>query len=380
MEIRKWFLLTIITFLSLSIITGCWNYREIDQLLVVGGAAIDKGENGQYLITVETIQTEGGNETKILSKQFTMSGKTIFDAVRNEISITGKKLYWSHVKVVIISKEIAEEGILPFLDWFQRDSETRADINILVSNENTAKEILEVKHKPQEIKSLELEEMLKNQQSLSKAPVIEIWKVINDIESPGICAILPLVALKGSKPILKGTAIFNKDKLIGFLDSMESQNLLFVRDDIKGGLLVEGENEHHLPTPVTLEIFNSKTKIHPIIKNNDITFNINIELTLGLDEIAGDENYMEESKLKILKKQFEGMLNSRFENTIKQTQSKYGVDIFGLGAKIREEEPRKWKKIENTWGDVFKEVKVNVASKINIDGSGLLSEPLKVGD
>lgn len=381
MKISKCFLLTIVTFVSLSLTTGCWNYREIDQLLIVGGVAIDKAKNGQYLLTVEAIHTEGGTETKTISKTFSMTGRTIFDAARNEISISGKKLYWSHAKVVIISKEVAEEGIIKILDWFQRDSETRADLNILVSNEKTASEIIVGKKDPQVIKALEIENMLKNQKALSKAPMIEIWKVINDIQAPGISAVIPVVGLNGSnKPIVKGTAIFNKDKLIGFLNGLESQNLLFIRDEIEGGLLVEGENEDYFPTPVTMEIFHSKTKSKPIIETNNITINISIGTTLAIDEIEGNENYMDDLELSNLKNSIEKMLNNRIENFIKETQFNYGVDIFGFGAKIKDEKPQKWKQIEHNWGEMYKEVNVNVKSKVKIKGSGTLAEPIKLGD
>lgn len=343
MRIRKEFWLLLVVLLCLSLVTGCWNYREIEEMMIVGGVAIDKGQNGQYLITVETILIEGGQETKTTSKQFSMNGKTIFDAVRNEISISGKKLYWSHAKVVILSKEVAEEGILKFLDWFQRDSETRADLKIIISKEDTAKEILLGRKAYSEIKSIELEEMINNQESLGKTPDIEIWKVINDIESPGISAILPVISFKGKIPILMGTAIFKKDKLIGFLDSIQTQNLLFIRDEINGGLLVAGKNDSLLPTPVSMEIFKSKTKITPVINKDDISFKIKIETTMAIDEIGGEENYTDLQQIKKVQKGMEQMLNKRIENSVMQVQKEYGVDIFGFGSKLRDENPKIWK-------------------------------------
>lgn len=380
MKIKKELILMIISFLCLTLMSGCWNYREIDQMIVVGGVAIDKGDNGQYLVTVEAIQAAGGTEAKTFSRQFTMSGSTIFDAVRNMVTITGKKLYWSHTKVVILSKEVAEEGILKFLDWFQRDSETRADINIIVSNQKTAREILIGKHPAQEIKSIELEEMLKNQKPLSKAPVVEIWKVINEIESPGISVILPTVGMKGKEPQMIGTAVFKEDKLLGFLSGIKTQDLLFIRDEIKGGILVVGQDEANLPSRLSLEIFKSKTKIAPVFYGEDITFNINIVATVVIDEISGLESMIDEKYIKTVKTHAEEMLNARIARFIKEIQSQYGVDIFGFGAKIRQEEPQKWKELEPNWETKFKEVDVKVTTKLNIKGSAMMSEPLKMGD
>jgi spore germination protein KC len=116
MKYRKWLLLTIVILLNGIFISGCWNYREVEKLAIVAGVAIDKGENNPYKITFEILQVSGGKEAKTVSKIISMEGRTIFDAVRNAISLSGKKLYWSHTKIVVISKDIARNGILRVVD------------------------------------------------------------------------------------------------------------------------------------------------------------------------------------------------------------------------------------------------------------------------
>ncbi|MBT2736390.1 Ger(x)C family spore germination protein [Bacillus sp. ISL-7] len=382
MKIRKLLWMKFITFLCLILITGCWNYREIDKLAIVAGVAIDKDKNGQYLITAEIVQINSGMEAQ--STQITMQGKTIFDAVRNEISLSGSKLYWSHTKAVIISKDIAEEGILRIVDWFNWDSETRADLNLLVSREKTAREVLVGQGVTENIKSFEIDEMLKNEKSLSKAPVTEIWKFINDLEAPGIVAVLPTIKFKKSNqqklPQLMGTAMFKKDKLIGFLNPDLTKDMLFVKDEVKGGLIVVGGKEKAIKTPLSLEIFKNETKVEPVFQNQDITFNIKIKTRVALDEFEGRENYTDEEVLKKLESNVEKELKRKVENCIKTVQSEYGVDIFGFGAKIREENPRKWNEIAINWENKFKDVKVHVTTSVHIKGSGMLADPLEMGD
>jgi spore germination protein KC len=105
-------LLLLIILISSIFTPGCWNYREVDKLATVAGVAIDKGTNGQYQVTAEIVQISGFKDIKTTSKTVTMEGKTLFDAARNEISLSGKRLYWSHSKVIILSKEIASEGVI----------------------------------------------------------------------------------------------------------------------------------------------------------------------------------------------------------------------------------------------------------------------------
>ncbi len=382
MKSRTLYRLFVVMLLFIMILTGCWNYREVDKLTIVAGFAIDKGKQSKYQITVEIVEISGGMESKPISRTITIYGNTIFDAVRNEISLSGKKLYWGHNKVVILSKEIAKEGALGVADWINRDSETRSDVLLLVSKEKTAKEILEAKGVTNDIVSFELAEMAKNEKSLSKAPITELWEFVNELEALGMVATLPSVNLKKSNhqysPQILGTAVFQKDKLLGFLGGKETKNFLFLLDKVKGGLLITNEHLGNLSTPVTLEIFKNKTKIKPIIKQNRITFDIQIKTTVALDEVSGSITSLDEKTIESIKKAAEEEVKSRVVHCVKLIQKSYGVDIFGFGSRLREEKPNVWNKVARNWEKgIFKDVKVNVKSAISIKGTGMLSKTIE---
>ncbi|HEX2953791.1 MAG TPA: Ger(x)C family spore germination protein, partial [Bacillota bacterium] len=250
-------LMILVILMSIIFLTGCWNYREIERMSIVAGAAIDQGANGGYRITVEIVQISGGRESKTTSKTIAMEGKTIFDAIRNGIALTGKKLYWSHAKAIVVSKKVAEKSIAKVMDFYTRDHETREDINVFISQAATAKEIFEAQATTESIKSYILSEILKNQASLSKAPNVDILRFAIESQSKGVATIIPTVGLKKinnkTAPQIMGTAIIKKDKLVGFLSGEETRDLLFIRNEVKYGALNEGIGEK--TTPVTLEIF-----------------------------------------------------------------------------------------------------------------------------
>ena len=58
MRTRMAALLTAIVIMSATLLSGCWNLTEIDQLAVVAGVAIDKGQNDRLRITVETVEVD----------------------------------------------------------------------------------------------------------------------------------------------------------------------------------------------------------------------------------------------------------------------------------------------------------------------------------
>lgn len=118
-------------------LSGCWNYSEIDDMSIVAGVAIDKNKaDNNIQMTVEMVDTQGGlqdNQTGF--KLMSLTGDTIFNIARSMISLTGRKLFWSHAKVIIISEELAREGLVKVIDWYSRDTETRADVFIFISGE-----------------------------------------------------------------------------------------------------------------------------------------------------------------------------------------------------------------------------------------------------
>lgn len=351
---------------------------------IVAGVAVDKGVKDQYQITAEIAEISGGKESKMTSKTITAEGKSVLDAIRNIIAVSGKKLYWSHAKVLIIGKKIADEGVTNAVELFNRDAETREEIFLLVSKRESAREIFDEWRDTNEIKSFSLEEMIQNQVNLSKAPLVNSMNF--DIESKikGVSSIIPTIDLKqiGGKtvPQIMGTAIIKKDKLAGFLNAEETKDLIFIRNEIKGGVLVERLADKDVPTVVSLEIFKNKTKIKPVVDGKDIQMNLNIDTTVAIDEIDGTLNFLDDEALRKFEQSAESKLKKRVESLIDKMQSEYDADIFGFGAKLWEDKPLVWKNTQDNWEEVFKDIKVNVKTRVHIKNSAVLSKPLREGD
>lgn len=377
-------LLALIISINSILVSGCWNYRDIDKLAIVAGVAVDKGTNGLFIVTVELVKVSGGKDAKTSSETVTMEGKTIFDAVRNGISLSGKKFYWSHAKVIILSKEIASEGVKEVLDWYNRDSETRPDVHILISEEASAKEIFSGQGTTEDIRSFVLDDMIKNQEKLSKAPIIDLLQFDNDLQAEGVSPIIPSITLKQIDdkmlPHIMGTAIFKSDKLVGFLNGDETKDLMFIKNKVKGGVLIEGPQENDITTPVSLEIFKNKTQVKPVVNGMDIKINLIIETTVAIDELGGTENLIDNEGRLRLERSTEKTLKKQIESLIEKVQSEYGVDVFGFGAKLREDKNEVWKDVSSNWEEVFKNLEVDVTTKVHIRNSAVLSKPLEEGD
>ena len=368
--------------LTCMMLSGCWNYREIDQLSIVAGLCVDKKGENQYEFTVELIKISGENQTAPRSQILSMTGETMFDAARNIISTSGQKLYWSHANILIVSEEIAKEGIATILDWYLRDAETRPDIPIAIASTERAKDIFLMPEQDGDIISNRLSDTIKNHKGYPNFPPVEMWEFANHLGTEGVSAFTPRVVMvssdKGLPPMVDGSAIFHHDKLAGYLSGLETKYALFVRDDIRGGILVEEVEMDDKIGKVSLEIFDSKTSVKPTISGNDITMDIKVETVVAIGEIMGDIDFIDEPGRSILEKEAEESLRENIIAVIKKVQEEYACDIFAFGDEVYKSYPKVWDKIKGNWQNIFPDVQVSVTCDILIENSGLTSRPLKV--
>ncbi|WP_440961308.1 Ger(x)C family spore germination protein [Paenibacillus nitricinens] len=374
-------LLACISLLLLVSILGCWDYTEIEDRAVVAGIGIDKDSDGKLLATVEIVDTkEGMKSSQAGYKMVSLSGKTLFEIVRGMISITGKKLFWSHSKAIIISEEVAKEGVVKVIDWYNRDTETRSDVYVFVSKEKTAQEVINLNSSTETIMSYGLAQQMAIEQNVSTAPVVEIWDFIEKLETPGDCAIAPLIYIhekNGQKnPRVSGTAIFKMDKMIGKLSGEETKYMLFVKDNIKGGVLTVN-NEEGTPD-FTLEIFSNKTKVKPVWVNGKLRLQINTFTHTGLDEVMTTEGFTSLNSKNVIEKRAAKELQKNILSVVKKVQQDYHSDIFGFGEIIFENMPKTWTELDKDWEREFSDLEVVVNSTVIIESSAQNSRSIQI--
>lgn len=373
----------VIIALSLVLLTSCWNYLDMDNMRFVSGVAVDYDEvKDEYILTSEVVKLIKGGE-RFGSALFQSRGKTVFDAVRDTIMKNARKLYWGHAKVIIINKDITSKRLLAILDYASRDPEFRDSIWILVSNEKTANAIFENTFEDREdISSFHIDNILQNEKSISTYHAVPAWKFIEKIYDKNNSQTLPIVRIsekKGRKvPKVEGQAVFKGGNIIGTLDAIETRSYLCVINELKGGVLTVETNISGESIDVTMELFNNKTKVEPKRVKDKIVMKIDVESDYGIGEISGEMNVIEKNSRKILQRDIENHIKNQIKKVITKTQKEYESDIFGFGMKIKDKMPDKWREIEPYWEEVYKNLETEINVSVNIRGSALTSEPIKV--
>jgi spore germination protein KC len=377
--------LTIIILANTIFCSGCWNYREIEKLAIVAGMAIDRDEGDRrFIMTVEIASTLGEASGGTQSEVYETRGTTMFEAVRNLIIETGKKAYWSHSKVIIIGRSIAEDGIAQVLDFVYRDSETRRDVLVVISNVEPASAIIKEAHNNKGLLSFKLDSAIRSQKSISRFPKAELRAVVDNFKDENSAMLLPIINKNEYKnannniPEVFGSAVLKHDKVVGYLNGDETKYALWVQNKLKGGLLIVRDILEE--SDISFEIFTNKTRRKIEYKDNQFKVYISTKTEVNIGELSDTVDFSDPNKLIAIKSKAEKFLEKNIKAVITRLQKDYKADVFNFQEMAEIHDNKEWKKVKSNWSEVFASIPFEVDTEINIKGTALTSKPIKEGE
>ncbi|MFP3338838.1 hypothetical protein R0J91_12705, partial [Micrococcus sp. SIMBA_131] len=107
----------------------------MNELAIAVAYGIDKVDD-DYLVTAQVvnpgeIEQSGGFTTPVTVYQ--ENADTLLEAFRRMTTIAPRRIYGSHLRILVIGEGLAKEGIGDVIDLLSRDPEIRNDFYIVVS-------------------------------------------------------------------------------------------------------------------------------------------------------------------------------------------------------------------------------------------------------
>lgn len=385
----SWLLIIV---LCLPLLTGCWNRRELNELALVVAMSIDKSGD-QYMLTTQVVDpgevssnARGGSRAPITT--YTDKGKHVFEAVRRMTTITPRKLYFSHLQMLVISEEVAKEGINNILDFFTRDSEFRKNFYIVVSKDIKANEILKNLTSIEKIPAQKMHSSLETSEKVWAPTVaIQLDELISSLTSDGNNPILTGISINGD--VIKGQlmdnvqriepfarlkykniAVFKKDKLIGWLNEKESKGFNFIKSNVHStvGHLPCGNKE-----TAVIEIMRSKAKVKAKVINGKPEITINVKAEANIGEVACHIDLTKPESIKKLENNA-AKENMDILNTAIKKAKELGVDIFGFGEVVHRADPKAWRDLKKNWDQEFVQLPITIHSEFKIRRTGNVNQ------
>lgn len=387
---KRSFTMLIMLIVFLLFTTGCWNRRELNELAITLAIGLDSTRDGQYLVTAQVVNPgevspgKGGGGSGLSPVViYQAKGKTVFEAIRKMTKESPRKIYPSHLRMLLIGESLAKEGIGKPLDLLSRDWELRSDFYIVVAKGMDAEDILKVPTALEKIPANNLFDTLETSaKALSETSFVTLDEVISNMVSDGNQPVLTGIhsKIKGDEEtslskqnvemidtparlLFGGLAVFDEDKLVGWLDDKQSRSYNAITNRVKSTTVniacPKGEE-------AVLQLLRSKAKVKGIVKNGkpEVDIEFRREYNVGEVECLIDLTKPETiSKLEEIEVQ---RFTKMVEQSIKQVQEEYKVDIFGFGEAIHRSDPKAWKKLKKDWDKEFQHLPVNVKADVQI--------------
>jgi spore germination protein KC len=374
--------------LILLLQTGCWNAREIDELAFVMGIALDKTQNNEIKVTVQIAKPDthsktpsgggGGPEKERPFWVASSTGKTIFEAIRNMAAFSSRRIFWSHIKVIIIGEELAKSDIIEIFDFFGRNPELRLRTWIAVAPGEAGK-LMEVVPVMERDPALALERVIDHRNLTGKAYGIMLKDFLEDYLSPDVYPAASRIVLGESSGmpvlVLKGAAIFAEEKMAGWLDDQETRGLLWLKQRMRSSIMVVNCPFEGLP--LSIEITGNKAKYTSQLEEGRVRFDIQVKTSGNLTEKSCLTDYNDPENLKVLETTLAEAVNADIQSTINAAQQRWGIDFLGLGQIAHQQHRKGWPEISGQWTNMFKETEISVLVDAEIPNVALFGRPLQ---
>lgn len=366
--------------LLLPLLSGCYNYRELNELGITTAVSIDYKDNNFYVIA-EVInpikQQDASSSNNSPFVNYNSSSSSLQDAFRKVVLESPRQLYAAQLEIIVLSEEVVNNHLEEVLEYFARDPEARTEIKIIVAKTEdstkaiTLQTLLTSLSSSNIINSLDLQSKV-----LGMAYPVTLNELLNMYIDPYLEVVLPSMTLYGNyeigdekenittsspKAIVKidGSTITKDNKILGYLDLEESKILNLINGKLKETIIKMNYYDGY----IIFEPNRIKVSRELDIKNNIIK--INISGYSKTKEIQSNINVKDPKEVEKLNKALNMELEKKITDTFNSIREKYGTDVFGFqelyyrtNYKYFKENCTNW--YENIYPKIKLEVKANV--------------------
>lgn len=355
--IHRSFLPVVLVLCILStLLTGCWDTKDINKRLmpVVMGICKEKNQDYRIILQIPSPQKKG-------SQYMESSSATINNAVDNIRTKSEKSIDLLHIRLFLVCEKTAKEGIGDIIDYAVQANDisikgllaiVRGDFDDVIHHQINANP------------ELSSYDFFSEQAGWTpESTIVRLWEAYRNIKSNTQDMSIPILT-KGTDTLyqFKGSAIMGGDKMVGELSTDEVLIYNVFQERYTGGTIEVAEHSSVKIKKATIKHALNWNASGPQIKSR---IRLKVEIL---------ENKNEET---------EGQITKRLKETIEKRAQKIitdlksdKADVLAIGQlfrkKMSEEQIKDWKKI---W---FEDLDYEISTEITILNSIYVKSPNKI--
>jgi len=371
----------LIALLATLPLSGCWDRTEVNDVAIVLAMAIDKEQDGYRLSVIIPLPgnlggPSGGGGGTSGEKSYIVdfdTGPTISEASSRLQSRLSRKLFYAHLKVLLIGEEMAREGLREVMDVMGRVPRNRLSSYIAVTK-GKAYDVLNSEPHLERFSAEKLRELLKSDVTIP----IKIKTMANQLNKVGHDPILPYVR---SKRVSNGEKHSESLEVDGFIYTRDGKMIgVSEGDAAKGVRWLNRYNFHpYLETvqmkggDVSILIRRGSVSIKPRVAGGQPHFDIEVKAEGSIEEALDKRDYEHETNIRELERELEQKIERELSaalDIVKRQKS----DIAGFGHFVYRTYPNLWDGWKRDWNERLSRASFQITVRGNVNRTGKFSE------
>lgn len=137
MKVEKILLIFFIFTIIIVSLSGCYDSRNIEDLAYVTALGLDYSQTDMLLLTLQisipSSYSDSGSSQSNKTDTITVECSSISSGLSLINGFVSKEINLSHCKVIVVSENLAQQGISEYIDTLKNNIEIRSDCNIIIS-------------------------------------------------------------------------------------------------------------------------------------------------------------------------------------------------------------------------------------------------------
>ncbi|MFS0553601.1 Ger(x)C family spore germination protein [Brevibacillus sp. 179-C9.3 HS] len=342
-----------VTLLLSLLLSGCWNAREIENLLYVTALGVDYVDNKfvvyAQILSFSTIakQEAGGEQTTSGVAIAKGSGDSFVSALFSLYPANQEQMTWSHIRSIVLSEQVLKR---PHFDQVLDELDRFYEFRYTLWTYATQEPLMDILTPKQVFNQPVIYSQLSNPQDLYKQNSVlyplKLFQVVSKRDEPNKVVYVPMLSIntktwsEDDKPLpqLKttGACMLQNKEVKGCWPRSELLGLRWVDEQMNRSLLTIKKGNQPL---ANLVLQKPKVKIEPLLRDNQVTFQIDVEL-LGFIPQHQHISPIREIEKEAAKK-IEEEIRGLYEKGLKQN-----MDTLQLGHTLYRKYPKEWKRLQ----------------------------------
>ncbi|KOP80100.1 spore gernimation protein [Lysinibacillus sp. FJAT-14745] len=360
----------IVSLAVVLLLSGCWDVTEPQRMYYIDGIGIDY-KDGQYEIYMQIINFSTVAKSEAPPSQAPPSeigfakGKTMEEAFFKLYRSIDQKIFWGHMTFLLFSEDaLKNEHSIPVIDSFLRHRQTRYQILTYCTKDHIKDVLLVTPMLNKSLTASKLSNPLRTQEIETYVEPVDLRNLLISLDEPSHEVNIPFVSINKNwetteepttETALTGFGVVSKNGFKGYLMDGDARGIQWMfSKKTRGDVTIKLDNKEKEYLSVDLEKLS--TEIKPIVKNNEVTFEVDIKLNAIINGFKG----------KVSTDQIRNGVIKAVKKDIKKTYDeglKIDVDVFRLSEQLYRKNVKVWKKIQKDGKVTLTE---NSLSKINI--------------